>query len=116
MDRFAICQAYAQLESDYNVGGILRERPSNRRRNESIGVQLSRIGYSNPYGWVDIEAEASEEDDCYAEDVRMIYMQAVLRWDLPISEELMDAMRAFFVADFLVQYQQTAGRDYKQGT
>ena len=114
MNRFAICHAYAQLESDYNVGGILHERPSNRRRNESIGVQLARMGYSNPYGRVDIEA--SEEDDCYAEDVRMIYMQAVLRWDLPISEELMDVMRAFFVADFLAQYPQTAGRDYKQGT
>lgn len=49
-DRFDICAAYAQLESDYNVGGWLRERPSNRRRRESIGVQLHRIGYRPPGG------------------------------------------------------------------
>lgn len=28
MDRFAICQAFYQLESDWNIGGWLRERPS----------------------------------------------------------------------------------------
>ncbi len=33
---FDICQAHAQLESDYNMGGIVRERPSNRRRRECI--------------------------------------------------------------------------------
>lgn len=115
MTRFAICQAYAQLESDYNVDGILRERPSNQRRNESIGCQLARMGYRNPYGWVDIEGEACEEDDSDAEDVRQVYMLAVLRLDLPISEELMAAMRRYFVADFLAQYPQTAGDEYKQG-
>ena len=62
-NRFAICQAYMQLESDYNVDGILRERPSNQRRNESIGVQLQRIGYSSPYQWVDITAESDYCDD-----------------------------------------------------
>ena len=46
MDRFNICQAYAQLESDYNVGGWLRERPTNLRRMESIEVQLHRMGFS----------------------------------------------------------------------
>ena len=113
MYRFSICQAYAQLEADYNVGGVLRERPSNQRRLESIGVQLSRIGYSNPYGWVDIEAAPGEEDGDDNE-VREIYMRAVLRWDLPINAALMQAMRRYFAPDFLARYPQTACNEYKQ--
>ena len=113
MNRFSICQAYAQLEADHNVGGWLRERPSNQRRHESIGVQLSRIGFSNPYGWVDIEAAPSDEDDCDAEEVREIYMRAVLRWDLPIDAALMRAMRRYFVPEFLAEYPQTAHEEYK---
>src|SRR5262245_25505083 len=115
MDRFAICQAYQQLESDYNVGGIVWERPSNQRRNESIGCQLARMGFSNPYGWVDIEAPHEEGDDYLDEEVREIYMCAVLRWDLPISAELMARMKDFFTEEFLAKYPQTAGVDYKQG-
>ena len=115
MNRFSICQAYAQLEADYNVGGQLRERPSNQRRRESIGVQLSRVGYSNPYGRVDIEAEPGEEDDREAEEVREIYMRAVLRWDLPIDAALMRAMRRYFAPEFLARYPQTAHSEYKQG-
>jgi hypothetical protein len=53
-DRFDICAAYYQLEMDYNVSGILRERPSCRRRNasrgESIAVQLNRLGFRPGYG------------------------------------------------------------------
>ena len=115
MNRFSICQAYAQLEADYNVGGWLRERPSNQRRLESIGVQLYRIGFSNPYSWVDIEAEPSEDDDYDAEEVREIYMRAVLRWDLPIDAALMRAMRRCFAPEFLAEYPQTAHNEYKQG-
>ena len=44
-DRLDICEAYYILESDYNVGGWLRERPSNVRRMESCSVQLHRIGF-----------------------------------------------------------------------
>lgn len=44
-DRFDICDAYARLECDYNVGGILRDRPTCRRKRESVGVQLHRMGY-----------------------------------------------------------------------
>lgn len=114
MDRYNICQAYSQLEADYNVGGWLRERPSNQRRRESIGCQLQRIGFSNPNGWVDIELiESGDDHDC--DEVRCVYMKAVLRWDLPISHELMTAMLNFFTAEFLAQYPQTAGADYKQG-
>ena len=114
MNRFSICQAYAQLESDYNAGGGLRERQRNQRRRESIGVQLSRIGYSSPYGWVDIEAEPGE-DEGDNNEVREIYMCAVLRLNLPISASLMLAMRRYFAPDFLARYPQTAHNEYKQG-
>lgn len=109
MDRFSICQAYAQLEADYNVGGMLRERPSNQRRNESISCQLSRMGFYNLYGWVDIEAEPEEGDDYADEEVREIYMCAVLRLNLPIDSGLLAAMRRYFVPAFLAKYPQTQG-------
>lgn len=105
MDRFAICQAFAQLESDYNVGGWLRERPSNQRRRESIGVQLSRIGYRNPFGWVAIEAE--RDGDCEepeADEVRDVYMRHVLKWNLPIDDDLRAAMERFYVPSFLAKF------------
>lgn len=110
MKRFSICQAYAQLEADYNVGGWLRERPSNQRRLESIGVQLSRIGYSNPYYWVDIEAAPSDGDDGDDDEVREIYMCAVLRLNLPIDAALMQAMKRYFVPEFLAGYPQTVSQ------
>ena len=115
MNRFSICQAYAQLEADYNVGGVLRERPSNQRRRESIGAQLSRIGFSNYYDWIDIEAEYNDGDDGDDNEVREIYMCAVLRWDLPIDAALMRAMRRYFGPEFLAEYPQTANKEYKQG-
>ena len=114
MNRFSICQAYAQLEAAYHVGGVLRERPSNQRRRESVGVQLSRIGFSNHYDWIDIEAEPSDEDDGEDDEVREIYMHAVLRWDLPIDAALMRAMRRYFAPEFLAKYPQTARNEYKQ--
>lgn len=110
---FAICQAHAQLESDYNVGGILRERPSNRRRNASTGVQLARMGYKNPYGWVDIEAEPCDADASEAEDeaedededevVRDIYLLNVLKWGLPISPGLAATIERRCVAGWLAR-------------
>ena len=92
MNRYNICQAYAQLEADYNVGGWVRERPSNQRRKESIGAQLSRIGYDSPNTWVDIEAEVTDSEDTDGMEVREIYMRAVIRWKLPIAETLHAAM------------------------
>ena len=82
---FSICQAHQQLEADYNVGGILRERPSNQRRNESTGVQLARMKYRSSLEWVDIENPCGEEsaDD---RDVRDIYILNVLNWGLPITQ------------------------------
>lgn len=45
LDRFDICEAYLALEWDYNLGGWLHERASNRRRNEATAVQLHRMGF-----------------------------------------------------------------------
>lgn len=44
-DRFDICEAHAVLEWDWNVGGWLRERPSNQRRREATSVQLERLKF-----------------------------------------------------------------------
>lgn len=72
-DRFDICEAYACLEWDYNVGGILWERPSNRRRNESIGVQLDRIRF---------RPRPTLSTDTLTENGREIYDAAVIRLKL----------------------------------
>ena len=105
-DRFAICQAFQQLEADYNVGGWLRERPSNQRRMESIECQLARIQYSNPFGWVDIEAEREEGDDPMDDEVRECYMRHALIWGLPLDDDLKTAIRRFFTADYLANFPQ----------
>ena len=44
-DRFDICEAHAILEWDYNLGGWLRERPSNQRRREATAIQLIRMQF-----------------------------------------------------------------------
>lgn len=112
---FDICQAYAQLESDYNNNGWVVERPSNQRRNESTGCQLSRMKYLDGHRWVDICAERDDGDDPGDEDVRDIYMQNVLKWGLPIDAELMAAIKRNYVAEFVAEYPQCAGEDYLQG-
>ena len=97
---FAICQAHQQLEADYNVGGILRERPSNQRRNESTGCQLARIGYHSGFWWADIE-NPDDSDDQDTEDARDIYIMNVLKWKLPISKELGELIEFRYAEDFL---------------
>lgn len=96
---FDICQAHAQLESDYNIDGILRERASNRRRNMSTSCQLSRMGFSNPYEWVDIFG-----DDPEGENVRDIYLINVLRIGLPIDAEMREFMANRYTSEFLTQW------------
>lgn len=100
IDVFHLCQAHQQLESDYNVGGWLRQRPSNQRRRESTSCQLARLGFSNPYGWVDIENPDNDAgpDD---EEVRAIYLQLVIKYQLPTSPGLRAQCRRVFVHDWL---------------
>lgn len=94
-----ICQAYLQLESDYNVGGILRERPSNQRRNASTGVQLSRMKYLDLHRWVNVHDP--EDGD---EDVADIYLKNVLKWKLPMDEAMKAVIQNRYTPEFLVQY------------
>lgn len=92
-DRFDICEAYRVLEADYNVGGWLRERPSNQRRKESIGVQLHRIGYTPGFaagGYRELEENALE-----------IYLACVLRWKLPIDGAMRSIMLDIYVLEYL---------------
>lgn len=107
---FDICQAHAQLESDYNVDGILRERPSNARRNASTGVQLSRMSYHDAFRWVDIcnpDTEGCEDpgDDA----VRDIYLINVLKWRLPMDGE----MRALIVKRYVNEWLDTTFPDWR---
>ena len=100
---FAVCQAHQQLEADYNVGGILRERPSNQRRNESTGTQLARMDYHSSFWWVDIE-NPQEDEDPDDEAVRDIYILNVLNWKLPISFELGRLINERYSAEWLDEH------------
>lgn len=102
---FDIAQAHAQLESDYNVDGIVHERPSNARRNESTGCQLARMQYEMGGRWVDI-CNPDESDDPCDDAVRDIYLQNVLAWGLPIDAEMMTFIKARYVDSFLAKYPQ----------
>ncbi len=99
---FAVCQAHQQLEADYSVGGILRERPSNKRRNESTGVQLARMDYRTRF-WVDIENPQDDEGPDN-EAVRDIYILNVLNWKLPISFELGRLINERYSAEWLDEH------------
>jgi hypothetical protein len=90
-DRFDVCEAYAILESDYNVDGWLRERPSNQRRRESCGVQLHRIQFRPGMGL---------SFDNMNENGQEIYLSAVLRWKLPIDEEQHARLVTMFGDDY----------------
>lgn len=96
---FDICQAHAQLESDYNVDGIVFERPSNKRRRASTGCQLSRMQYDPGCRWVDICSE--EQGDPGDDDVRDIYLINVIRWGLPMDEQMHAFVQVRFVKEFL---------------
>ena len=100
---FAVCQAHQQLEADYNVEGILRERPSNNRRNESTGTQLARMNYRTSFWWVDIENPGDDEDPDN-EAVRDIYILNVLNWNLPISFELGRLLNERYSAEWLDEH------------
>lgn len=73
-DRFDICEAHYLLESDYNVGGVLQERPSNIRRSMSTGYQLSRMNFK-PAPGLSYETMTDNGKD--------IYDNLVKRYKLP---------------------------------
>ena len=72
-DRFDICEAHRAIEIHYNVGGWLRERPSNRRRREATHVQLRRMRFE----------PAPTRADCFdalTENGRAIYRELEARY------------------------------------
>lgn len=91
-DRFDIAEAHCLLEWDYNVGGILQERPSNQRRRESTGVQLARMKFCPPMGL---------SFDTLSDNGREIYLERVLKWKLPIDTEQQLRMEDMFVPEHL---------------
>jgi hypothetical protein len=104
---FDIAQAHAQLEADYNVGGWVRERPSNQRRRESTGCQLSRLAFHPGIRWVVIYPEPGVyigDDEPGDEDVRDIYIQNALKWALPITPEERVFIAARYVPEFLATF------------
>ena len=113
---FDIAQAHAQLESDYNVEGWLRERPSNQRRNESTSCQLARIRYSDSHRHVDICAQQDDDDEPGDDAVRDIYLINVLKWGLPIDAAMMATIKRSYTPEFLALYPQCEGDEYLQGT
>lgn len=94
MDRFDIVEGHAVLEWDYNVGGILMERPSNQRRMQSTGVQLHRMKF---------KARPDLSYENLTDEGREVYLTNVLRWKLPIDEKLKQDIEAFFVPGFLAE-------------
>ena len=92
-DRFDICEAHWLLESDYNIGGIISERKSNIRRNESTGCQLARMQFT---------PSMSLDFDSLSDNGKEIYLANVLRLKLPMDEELMIAMEEFWIPEYLV--------------
>ena len=77
-DRFDICEAHLALEWDYNAGGILHERPSNRRRNMSTDWQLNRMGFKPSLMFNGYES--------LTDNGREIYNTTVERLELPKTE------------------------------
>lgn len=74
-DRFDICAAYAMVERDYNVGGILLERLTNKRLSRSTACQLHRMHYRHG-----LSGQYSPEN------AQAIYDLLVTRYNLPKGE------------------------------
>ena len=91
-DRFDICEAYLVLEWDFNYGGYLRERPSNMRRRESIGAQLHRMQFRSAH---------CLSYDSLSDNGKEIYLDRVLKWQLPIDADLKKALEEMFVLEYL---------------
>lgn len=72
--RFDIAEAHCVLEWDYNMSGILQERPSNIRRNMSTGFQLSRMGF---------KPSPSLSYENLTENGQDIYNEFVEKYNLP---------------------------------
>lgn len=79
-DRFDIILAHLILEYDYNVSGILQERPSNQRRKMSTGYQVWRIDKN--FARQDLYKLFFNSDNA-----KRIYKNLVTRYNLPVDYE-----------------------------
>lgn len=91
-DRFDICEAHCVLEWDYNNGGWLRERPSNQRHMRSTGVQLVQMNFRPA---IDLGF------DSLTDNGKEIYLEKVLKWNLPCDDEQITRLQAMFVPEYL---------------
>ena len=73
-DTFDICEAHLAIENSWHVGGMLQERESNRRRNESTAVQLARMGFKPGAAWNGYES--------LTDNGRAIYRDLLTRYNL----------------------------------
>jgi hypothetical protein len=106
MNRYDIADAHFLLECHYNIGGMLRERPSNQRRNASTGVQLHRMSYRPEMG---LSFESLQEDG------KEVYLTNILKWGLPRDEEQNARIREFLTQDFIEQsFPEAAKSIYEQ--
>lgn len=64
-DRFDICEAYYAIENDYNMGGWLQERPSNKRRREATHIQLERIKFKPGHMFDGFESLSENGQEIY---------------------------------------------------
>lgn len=95
-DRFDIIEAHALLEINYNVGGILLERPNNQTRMQSTGWQLHRMKVRHGR---DLSLET------LSENAQRIYFERVLEWKLPLDDASdRDLVRELFDEEELQQY------------
>lgn len=101
-NRFDICYAHQALENDWNRGGWLSERPSNRRRRESTGCQLARVGFSSPYqgGSFSSLLEFREE----FENAIEIYIERLVDFGLAKRVDPHDDLGEFIVDYYVEDY------------
>lgn len=92
MDRVDIIEAHAVLEIDYNIGGILIERPSNMRRNMSTSYQLSRMH---------VRLRSDLTFAALSDDAKHVYLSNVLAMKLPRDAEINIAIQRMFSEDWL---------------
>ena len=101
-DRFDICFAHQALENDWNLDGMLQERPSNRRRSESTGRQLHRMRF-----YTDI-AGGGSFGGLESDNEREIYVNALIKFGLAREvrpdDEILDWVREYFVPEFVAEH------------
>lgn len=100
-NRFDICAAHLALENDWNVGGLLHERPSNKRRAESTGCQLQRMKYRPGFGGGTFGALEGDNE-------REIYCNALAAYGLSKLVDPQDEIAAWardnYVPEFLAEH------------